>query len=268
MSNGSPELSLSEAASRFMANLLPVERAASQPEVYKFVRWFGAGRSLAGLTAAEVANYAERLSLSDTDYMRKLELVRAFLVYGKKSGWSKINLSIHLKGRKGKNRLASLPRQSPCETVFLTRRGHSELEAKLADLRDRRAEAIDEVRKAAADKDFRENAPLDAARELRGQLEGQIVELEETLKSAAIIDEKARPGLKVGVGDRVIVCALGSGEELCYTLVSSTEADPAGGKISSSSPIGRAVIGRSEGETVEVVAPAGRLSYQIKRVER
>ena len=82
-------LSLSEAASRFLAELPPDERGSSQQEIYKFNRWFGSERSLARLTAAEVANYAERLSLSDTDYIKKLELVRTFLVYAKKKRWSK-----------------------------------------------------------------------------------------------------------------------------------------------------------------------------------
>ncbi len=268
MSSVSQNLSLGEAVSHFLADLPPGEKESSQQEVYKFVRWFGAERPLAGLTAAEVANYAEGLSLSDTDYLRKLELTRTFLVYAKKKGWSKTNLAIHLKARKGKGRLRAIPRQGSSEAVFLSQQGYTELEAELATLYGKRAEAIDEIRRAAADKDFHENAPLEAAREQRSHLEGRILELEETLKLAVIIDEKQKATLKIDIGDSVIVRDLDSGEELHYTLVSVREVDPAKGKISSASPIGKAIIGRAQGEMVEIVVPAGKLRYQIKQVER
>ncbi len=267
MGSATRNLSLGEAVSRFLADLPPEERGVSQREIYKFVRWFGSERPLAGLTAAEVANYAEQLSLSDTDYMTKLELIRAFLVYAKKKEWSKTNLAIHLKARKGKTRQSTSSRRNAPETVFLTRQGYAELEVELTTLQNKRLEAIDEIRKAAADKDFRENVPLEAAREQRGQLEGRIIKLEETLKSAVILDEKQKATLKVGIGDTVILCNLNSGEELRYTLVSPREVDPTRGKISSNSPIGQAVLGRGQGEIVEVVAPAGKLRYQIRQVE-
>ena len=267
MSSSSQALSLGQAVSHFLAILPPEERGSSQQEVYKFIRWFGRERPFAGLTAAEVANYAERLSLSDTDYMRKLELIRAFLVYAKKKGWNKTNLATHLKARKGKTRPRSISRQRSLETVFLTQEGYAELEAELAALQSKRFEAIDEIRRAAADKDFRENVPLEAAREQRGQLEGRILKLEETLKSAVVIDEKRNATLRVSIGDSVILRDLDSGEEMRYTLVSPREVDPTRGKVSSASPIGQAVIGRGQGEIVEVVAPAGKLRYQIKQVE-
>ena len=259
--------SLGEASSYFLADLPPGESGVSQQEVYKFIRWFGRERPFTGLTAAEVDKYAEQLSLSDTDYTRKLEMVRNFLVYAKKKGWSKANLAVHLKARKGKtNRPPSSRRSSP-ETTSLTRQGYAELEAELAALQSESYKAIDEIRRAAADKDFRENAPLQAARERRGQLEGRIIELEGALKSAVVIDEKQEPTLRVGIGDSVILCDLDSGEELHYMLVSPREVDPTNGKISNASPIGRAVIGKEQGKTVEIAAPVGKLRYQIKRIE-
>ena len=239
----------------------------SQQEVLKFVRWFGWGRPLTGLTASEVANYAEQLPSSDTDYVKKIGLVRAFLVYAKKEGWSKTNLATHLKTRKTKTGLRATARRDLPETVSLTQQGYAELEAELAALKGKRPQIIDEMRKAAADKDFRENAPLEAAREQRGYLEGRIRELEETLKSAVVID-KQEVTHDVSIGDSIILCDLASGEELRYTLVSPTEVDPTKGKISSASPLGKAIIGRRQGEVVEVIAPAGKLRYQIKQVER
>ena len=257
--------SLGEAARRFLASLSPEEGELSQQEIYRFVRWYGRERPLAELTASEVASYAERLSLSDTDYIRKLELIRTFLVYAKKEGWSQANLAIHLKARKVKNQFSA--RQSLSQTVPLTRQGYAELEAELAALKSKRPQAIDEMRRAAADKDFRENAPLEAAREQRGQLEGQIRQLEKILKSAIIIDEEQKETLKVSIGDNVILRDLVSGGELHYILVTAKKVDPTKGRISSASPIGRAIIGRSQGEIVEVTAPAGKFRYQIRQIK-
>jgi transcription elongation factor GreA len=259
--------SLGEAASLFLAKLSPGEREVSQPEVYKFVRWYGWERFLAGLTAPEVANYAERLSLSDTDYAKKLELIRAFLTYAKKTGWSKINLAVHLKTKKVKAGAPPSVRQGLPEAISLTQQGYAEIEAELAELKRKRPQLIEEMRHAAADKDFRENAPLTAAREQRGYLEGRIRELEETLKGATIVNEAQKSGLRVNIGGRVVLADPNSGEELRYMLVDPKEVDPTQGKISCVSPLGKALIGRGEGETVEVAVPAGKLRYQIKQVE-
>ncbi len=268
MNSGNQNPSLGEAATRFLASLSPGKGGISQQEVYRFVRWYGWERPLAELTAPEVAKYTERLSLSDTDYIKKLELIRAFLVYAKKEGWSKSNLATHLKTRKGKTRLTSSARQGLPQTISLTRQGYAELEAELAALKGRRLQAIDEMRRAAADKDFRENAPLEAAREQHGQLEGRIRQLEEARKSAIVIDGKQKLTRRASIGDSVVLCDLVSGEELRYMLVSPREADPTTGKISSASPIGKAIIGRVQGEVVEVEAPVGRLRYLIKQVKR
>ena len=268
VNSDSHNLSLGEAASRFLVSVSPEARETSQQEVYRFVRWYGWERPLAGLSAREVANYAEQLSSSDTDYIRKLGLIRAFLVYAKKEGWSKSNLATHLKIKKGKTSLRSSARQGLPGTISVTQQGYSELEAELAALKNKRPQAIDEMRRAAADKDFRENAPLEAAREQRGHLEGRIRELEEALRLAIVVGEGQEVTLKASIGDSVVLHDLAFDEELRYMIVSPWEVDPSRGKISSSSPLGKAIIGRGKGEVVEVEAPVGKLRYQIKQVER
>ena len=260
--------SLAEAANQFLATLAPEEKEIIQQEIYKFLRWYGWERPFAALTGLEVANYAGRLSLSDTHYAKKLELIRAFLVFGRKAGWTKTNLATHLKPRKGKTGLRPSARQDSPRTTALTQQGFDELQVELADLKDRRPQAIEEIRKAAADKDFRENAPLEAAREQHGHIVGRIRELEETLRSAAIIDNAQEVVLKVRIGDSIVLCDMASGEELCHVIVSPREVDPLRGKISSDSPIGKAIMDRRQGEVVEVTVPAGKSRYQIKQVKR
>jgi len=164
--------------------------------------------------------------------------------------------------------LTSSSGQILSSTIPLTQEGYTELEAEIATLKGKRSQVIDEMRKAAADKDFRENAPLEAAREQRGHLEGRIKELEEALKSAVVIDGKQNVTLKANIGDSIVLRDTASGEELSYMIVSPTEVDPIRGRISSASPLGKAIIGRRQGEIVEVTVPAGRLRYQIKQIER
>lgn len=268
MDSSHHNLSLGEAASRFLASLPPGEGEISQQVIYQFVRWYGRERSLAGLTAPEIANYAQRISSSDTDSTKKLDLIRAFLVYSKKEEWIKNNLTIHLKAKKAKPRATSRSRQAQAETISLTQRGYDEMGKELAALKSKRLQAIDEMRRAAADKDFRENAPLDAAREQRSHLERRIRELEEALKSVIIIGDKAKATPKVGIGASIVLLDLVSGEELHYTMVSPKEVDLARGKISSASPIGKAILGRGRGDVIEITVPAGRLRYRIEKVGR
>ncbi|MBI2830791.1 MAG: transcription elongation factor GreA [Chloroflexi bacterium] len=156
----------------------------------------------------------------------------------------------------------------PAEPATLSREGLAELEAELASLKSRRSSAIEEVRKAAADKDFRENAPLEAARQQHGQLVGRIKELEQILKTAVIVNGSKGTNLKVNVGDTVVLQDTASGEESRYMIVSPREVDPAKSRISNVSPIGKAVIGRGIGEVVEVAVPSRKLRYHIKSIER
>ncbi len=266
MTNGSQKIvSLGEGANEFLSNLSKEKREISQQEVYNFVRWYGRERPFNGLTPPEIANYAEILSSSDTDQKQKLEILRAFLAYAKKSGWAEINLGVHLKAKKKPN-MTPAQNGNP-EVISLTEQGHKDLSVELEELKVKRLQAIADMTKAAADKDFRENAPFHAAREQKSFLDGRIREIEETLKLARIVECELKPALKTSISDTVMIIDVISKREFSYAIVHPTEVDPRNGKISCESPIGKAVIGRGEGEVVEVLAPAGRLKYQIKKVE-
>lgn len=260
---------LGGAARLYIATLPPDERQRIQQEIHHFVRWYGADRPLSALSAPEVANYAERLSLSDKDHANKLEQIKVFLAFARKEGWLKSNLAIHLKPRKGKTKSLPGAKHKIAETVTLSQQGYDELKAELETLKGKRLESINEIRRAAADKDFRENAPLEAAREEHGQLTGRIRELEEIMKSSVIggAGHPSPPTLKVVIGDRVVLEDMASGEELRYTIVSPREAEPAHAKISNLSPVGKAVMGKQQGQVVEVSTPSGKLRYRIKSIK-
>ena len=266
MVSSSENLKLGEAASRFLVVQPSGKGGHSQQAINHFVRWFGRERPIARLLASEIANYAQRISSSDSEHLGKLDIIRAFLAYAKKQGWTGTNLASHLKARKGKAKTAAGSGRGLPSPVSLTQQGYDKIKQQLESLKGKRLHTIDEISRAAADKDFRENAPLDAAREQLGHIEGRIRELEETLKSAKLIEEKVAAVTKAGIGDRVILCDLASGEEVAYTIVGPKEVNPAQGKISSSSPLGRAVVGKRCGEVIEVMVPAGRLRYRIEKV--
>lgn len=261
-------MNLSDAASHYLASLPAAEAVAGRQVILQFVRWFGRERPMDGLTAHEIANYAQRLSSSATDYGNKLDIMRAFLAYARKKGWTKNNLALHFKARKGKSKPAAGAERGLPKPVSLTRQGYDKIEEELESLKAKRPQVITDIRKAAADKDFRENAPLDAAREQLGHIDGRIKELEEALKSATVMDGKTEVSTRAGVGSSIVLTDLASDEQLSYTIVSPREVDPARGRISSASPIGKAIIGKGPGDVIEISVPAGRLRYRIEQVGR
>ncbi len=259
---------LGEAATQYLAKRSSKEKDSNQPEVYKFARWCGWESPFSKLSGPAVASYAEQLSVSDTDYARKLVLLRAFLAYAKKAGWSPTNLGIHLKTKKGKTGPVTAPSRNLPGAVTLTRQKYDELTVELDNLKNKSQKLMRDIQIAAADKDFRENAPLHAAREERGHVEGRIKELKGTLKTATIMDDKKSPAVKSGVGDCIVLRDLASGEELRYMIVDPREVNPSRGKISIASPLGKALLGQQGGQEIEITAPVGRLRYRIIRIER
>jgi transcription elongation factor GreA len=252
--------SLIEAASDFLATVSLAESEKAKYEIYKFVRWYGWRRAVTELSAPNVADYAEQVAPS------AIKPIKAFLSYVWKKGWCEANLAVHLRAKKRISKSTNFLGQASQTQSTLTAQGYAEMETKLDSLKGELSYTVEEVRKAAADKDFRENAPLQAAREHQGHLKGRIEELESILKSARNIDRR-RNTSGVSIGDAVVVRDIGSGKEMHYILVDSKEANPTRGKISITSPIGRALLGKNAGETIEVKVPAGKFHYHIEGIQ-
>ncbi len=263
-------LSLGEAVTLYLGKLTAKNREVSQSEVYKFARWVGWENSFSTLAGPAVAGYADTINISDLDYEKKFSTLRGFLSYAKKAGWSQTNLATHLKSKKGKGGPAAKTggKNNQPEAIPLTQPRYDEMKAELEELKKRSTELMKEIQKAAADKDFRENAPLHAAREERGHVEGRIKELEHGIKYATIIQENKGTSVKSTIGDCILVCELATNEECRYTIVDPREVNVAKGKISIASPLGKALLGRVDGDTIEINVPAGKLRYQVKHIER
>ena len=259
---------LMEAARHYLDTLADDERAANQAEVQRFVRWCGADRLCDQLRGHDVATYAETLTGGITDATRRGEAVKKFLVFAKKGGYTATNLGIHLRLRKTATKRTAGRSPSALPEIEVSEEKKAALETELESLKAQRPQIVKALQEARADKDFRENAPLDAARERQGHVEGRIREVEATLAQAVVVEQKRMsPGDAVDVGSTVHLRNLKSGAETTYMLARPGEGNAAQGRISSDSPMGQALLKRRVGEEVEVAAPSGTLRFRIERVE-
>ena len=148
--------------------------------------------------------------------------------------------------------------------IVLTDEGLLKLEQELESLKtEKRQEVAEKIKIARGFGDLSENAEYDAAKEEQAQVEARIVQLEKMLKNAKVIDQDDIDLNKVSIGTRVKVY-----EEVEYSIVGSTEADPYTNKISDESPVGRGLIGRNIGETVEIETPGGMVSLKILSIDK
>ncbi|MFI5016278.1 MAG: transcription elongation factor GreA [Hyphomicrobiales bacterium] len=155
------------------------------------------------------------------------------------------------------------------EKVPMTAAGHQALESELKRLvAVERPRIIELIAEARGHGDLSENAEYHAAKEAHGLNEGRIAELEDKLSRAEVIDVSKLIGSKtIKFGASVTLVDEDTEEKKTYQIVGDLEADVKDGRISISSPIARALIGKSVGDTVEVAAPGGARSYEITRVK-
>ncbi|GAA4019948.1 transcription elongation factor GreA [Deinococcus rubellus] len=146
----------------------------------------------------------------------------------------------------------------------MTRRGHDKLAETLNHLKTTRREQISEyMGSALADGDLRESAAYDEARMQQSENEARIIELEDQLERAVIVDESAQDG--VGLGARIKVRD-GKGTERAFEIVGTYEVDVLKNRISDQSPIGQALLGKRVGDTVTVKLPKGSAEFKLLEV--
>ncbi len=155
------------------------------------------------------------------------------------------------------------------QEVLLTAEGLKKLEEKLENLKTvRRKEVAARIKQAIDFGDISENSEYDDAKNEQAFIEGSIVELENKLAHAKIIEEENTGTKKVSMGCTVELEDVEYGETMTYTLVGSMEADPTEFKISNESPVGSAILGKTIGTVVNVEAPAGVIQYKIKDIKK
>ncbi len=151
------------------------------------------------------------------------------------------------------------------EKVILTKEGKEELEKRLEYLKVvKRAEITERIKTAREFGDLSENAEYDAAKNEQAMIEGEILEIENKLKYADIIEVVKKD--TVSLGSKVVFVDVNTGEEYSYEIVGTTEADVELGRISNESPIGNALLGRKVGDVINVKVPSGIITIKVVEI--
>ena len=268
---------VSEALSQFESDSSrKVKKGArdGSQELRKFLRWSG-DRLVGRFTPHDMEQYAKEVAQSGADSaQQRLVPVKAFVEYWKDQGWTTHKLATHLRPPRSKARGAARATARPAnrapeeEPTFLSQEGYDRLVQQLVELKSERVAVTQEIRRAMADKDFRENAPLDAAKERQGRVETQIRQLESTIAGAQILpgSNGAAEITRSTVGTRITIKDKDSGEVMDYTLVDAREADTDLRRISIQSPVGQALLDLGAGEEVSVPTPKGTLTYVVQGI--
>lgn len=155
------------------------------------------------------------------------------------------------------------------EKNILTYAGLKQYEDELHDLKvNKRSEIAQKIKEAREQGDLSENAEYDAAKDEQRDIEARIEALEKLLKNAEVVVEEEIELDKVSVGCKVKILDVEEDEEMEFKIVGSTEASSLQNKISNESPVGRALLGHKEGETVDVETQAGVIQYKILEIQR
>ncbi|OQB13610.1 MAG: Transcription elongation factor GreA [Firmicutes bacterium ADurb.Bin193] len=153
--------------------------------------------------------------------------------------------------------------------VVLTYEGLEKLEKELEYLKTvRRKEVAEKIKQALAFGDLSENSEYDEAKNEQAQLESRIVQIENMLKNAKVIDDEDVTTDVVSLGSKIKVLDIEFDEQIEYILVGSTEANPTSFKISDESPIGKALLGKKVGDIIEVDAPVGPIKFKVLEINK
>ena len=153
--------------------------------------------------------------------------------------------------------------------TIITDEGLRRLEEELEELKTvKRKEIAEKIKVALSFGDLSENSEYDEAKNEQAIIEGRIAEIENQLKNVRVLDESELNTEVVHIGSRIRIREAGSTEEETYKIVGSTEADPINGRISDESPVGKAMLGHSVGDMVEVIIPSGAVSYELVEISK
>ena len=264
-----------EAVKIYVKTIPTSERMKVRYELYQFAKHIGLERKINTLTPPEIGDYGDLLSsrVAVSDTYDRMDTVKKFLLFLTENELvdENLNLSSHMRTRrsyKSKNSKRvtnlSLPNQPT-----LTKSRHAALTKRLNVLLKERNRLAETIQIAAQDKDVRENAPLEAAREAQGLNTTKINEIESMLRGAVIVaDEKGKfKRGTIALGSNVTVENQNNKLKSKYKIVDPSESDPLSSKISSESPLSKSMMGKTQEEIVTVKAPNGiTIEYKILKV--
>ena len=258
---------LSEALEQYLDSLKPEHRNTQGRYVRKYVEYTGLDVELQDLSRARVESYVEaQIRTTDPAAPDRVTALKGWFKYLHKSGLTEENLGVQVRvkrvsngrmGRGGK-------RQQAVDTVEMTAEGVQALRNELLSLEADEPQLREAIAEARQDKDFRENAPLDAAREAMALNAGRRKEVEAALKRARIVGSST--GDVAAVGSLVTVTRIDTEAQTAFKLVGPREANATERKISVESPVGKELLGRRPGDEISVEVPSGVIAYRIDAV--
>ena len=266
-SNGTPKLG--QAITSYLSALPLSEREATARELGRFARWLGADTVVTQISPVDVSRYQEQFPESSVDVNSRLQPVKSFLTSLKSQKLTATNLGAHIRLRRTTTRARSAAEREQAEAgpIRITEEGFARLQQELEHLeRTVRPEVTESLKSAFADKDFRENAPYDAAKQRLSEVQGRINDIRRTLSAASIYTSDSTD--TVDIGTTVTLHSLVDDETVEFTIVGPGEVSPRAGRISVQSPVGKALFERPVGEIVEVQTPSGAHAYRIERITR
>ncbi len=248
------------------AKLIQADRVA----VTRFVSWYGPGRVLQDISAHEMTLFQEAVGDNAADLAERLMPVKAFFAHAKKKTWTRTNLGVHLRVKKSALKRGDTKQENASgeDAVEMTPEGFEAAKVELDQLKAERPKIQDDLALAMADKDFRENAPLDAARDQQALLEARIRDVEHQIAHAVVVQPRgAELAGIVHLGCSVSLLNLEADRSVIYTLVSHIVVDAAAGRFSSASPVGLALMVRAVGDEVQVTVPSGTMRFRVESIE-
>lgn len=153
------------------------------------------------------------------------------------------------------------------QTIQLTQAGLDELKQELQDLvKNKLPKVIERVANAREQGDLSENADYHSARDEQAILQARVMEIEEIIAKAKVVSSTKKSGSTVSMGSEVTLTSAGK-KKMTISIVGEFEADPDMGKVSSVSPVGKAIMGKKKGDSVTVKVPAGEVTYEIVEIK-
>ncbi|HEY4669391.1 MAG TPA: transcription elongation factor GreA [Tepidiformaceae bacterium] len=260
-------VTLGEAFQEYLNSLKTEQRNSQRGYVWKCVEHFGDDLPVRALSGSRVESYAEsQIRPSDPAAPERVAALKSWFQFLKKRNFTDQNFGVHIRVRRPHGRAAGEVTRVRAEEalVEMTAEGHEALKRELQELNSQTPDLVKAIALAREDKDFRENAPLDAAREALAFSDQRKKAIETALKRAVIVE--AGGDDRSTMGSLVTVTRLDSGTQTTYKLVGAREANAAEQKISVESPVGKELLNRRAGEEVSVKVPSGVLQYRIDSV--
>ncbi len=264
-----PPTTLGDALNEYIEALKPELRGTHAGYVRKYVEHAGEQTTLASLSSSRIESYAEaQIKNSDPAAGERVAALKAWFQFLKKRNYTDQNYGVHIRVRKTAGRGTGEGRTIVEESnlVEMTRDGFEALQREFEQLNARTPELIKAITHAREDKDFRENAPLEAAREALAFNEQRRKAVEIALKRAVIVEHVSND--RSTIGSAVTVTRLDNSRQDTYRLVGAREANAADKKISVESPVGKVLLGKRVGDDVSVNVPSGIIQYRIDAIAR